>query len=66
MASYHAFDEINENTPASIIEAGFLNLDRQFLTQNPDIAAQGIADGILCFIRNESITPPTSVPTSTP
>jgi N-acetylmuramoyl-L-alanine amidase len=66
MASYHAFDEINENTPASIIEAGFLNLDRQFLTQNPDIAAQGIADGILCFIRNESITPPTSVPTCTP
>ena len=56
MTSYHAFSEIDENTPAVIIETGFLNLDRQLLTQNPDVAAQGIASGIICFIRNESIT----------
>ena len=59
MTSYHAFDEINENTPAAIIETGFLNLDRQFLTEKPEVAAQGIVNGILCFIKNESINPPT-------
>jgi N-acetylmuramoyl-L-alanine amidase len=56
MTSYHAFSEIDDTTPAVIIETGFLNLDRQLLTQTPEIAAQGIASGIICFIRNESIT----------
>ena len=56
MTSYHAFSEIDDNTPAVIIETGFLNLDRQLLTQTPEIAAKGIASGIICFIRNESIT----------
>jgi len=63
MTSYHAFDEIDENTPAAIIETGFLNLDYQFLTKTPGLAAQGIAGGILCYIRNESISPPTPSPT---
>jgi N-acetylmuramoyl-L-alanine amidase len=56
MTSYHAFGEIDEDTPAVIIETGFLNLDRQLLTQNPEIAAQGIASGIRCFLNNESIS----------
>ncbi|MEA3351470.1 MAG: N-acetylmuramoyl-L-alanine amidase [Chloroflexota bacterium] len=56
MSDYHAFGEINAETPAVIIETGFMNLDRQILTQNTDIIASGIADGILCYIRNESIT----------
>ena len=63
MTSYHAFDEIDDGTTAAIIETGFMNLDRQFLTEHPDKAAQGIADGILCFINNESITPITPQPT---
>jgi N-acetylmuramoyl-L-alanine amidase len=57
MTSYHAFDEISPETPAAIIETGFLNLDRQILTQKPDIVAQGIADGVLCFLNYESIEP---------
>lgn len=56
MTRYHAFSEIDEGTPAVIIETGFLNLDRQLLTQTPEIVAEGIASGIICFIRNESIT----------
>jgi N-acetylmuramoyl-L-alanine amidase len=56
MTEYHAFDEINTDTTAAIIETGFLNLDRKILTEHPDIVAQGIVDGILCFIRNESIS----------
>jgi N-acetylmuramoyl-L-alanine amidase len=63
MTSYHAFDEIDPETPAAIIETGFLNLDRQFLTENPNLAAQGIVAGIQCFLNNESITPATTQPT---
>jgi len=59
MTSYHAFGEIDENTPAAIIETGFLNLDREFLTQHPELAAQGIVSGIICFIKNEEIALPT-------
>jgi N-acetylmuramoyl-L-alanine amidase len=71
MTSYHAFGEINENTPASIIETGFLNLDRQILTEQPERVAQGVAEGILCYLRNEPIVGPTVVaptlaPTSSP
>lgn len=53
MTSYHAFDEIDSETTAAIIETGFLNLDRQILTQNQAQVAQGISDGILCFIYNQ-------------
>lgn len=60
MSSYHAFDEIDEETPAVIIETGFLNLDREFLTQQPDVAAHGITQGILCYIYNENIASPTT------
>jgi N-acetylmuramoyl-L-alanine amidase len=71
MTSYHAFGEIDENTPAAIIETGFLNLDRALLTQQPETVAQGIVDGILCYIKNESIVlptgqPPTEQPTTLP
>ena len=55
MSSYHAFDEIDVDTPAAIIETGFLNLDRQLLTQEPGKVAEGISKGILCYIYNESI-----------
>jgi N-acetylmuramoyl-L-alanine amidase len=56
MSSYHAFDEIDQNTNAVIIEIGFLNLDRQILTKGQDKIARGISDGILCYIRNEDIS----------
>jgi len=58
MSSYHAFDEIDGNTNAVIIEVGFLNLDRQILTKGQDQIASGISDGILCYIRNEDISTP--------
>jgi N-acetylmuramoyl-L-alanine amidase len=55
MTSYHAFDEIHESTTAVIIEVGFLNLDRQILTQQPELIAEGITSGINCFINNEDL-----------
>jgi N-acetylmuramoyl-L-alanine amidase len=62
MTSYHAFDEIHTETTAAIIETGFLNLDRQILTENPDLIAQGIVNGLICYIRNENVTLPTPLP----
>lgn len=59
MTLYHAFSEIDEITPAAIIETGFLNLDRELLTQRSEVAAQGIADGIMCYIKKEPISPAT-------
>jgi N-acetylmuramoyl-L-alanine amidase len=61
MTSYHAFEEIHEDTTAVIIETGFLNLDRQILTQHPDLIARGITNGILCFINNESVPLPSTI-----
>ena len=60
MTSYHAFDEIDPQTTAAIIEAGFLNLDRQLLTQNQDAVADGIVNGILCFTNNEDAALPST------
>jgi N-acetylmuramoyl-L-alanine amidase len=57
MTDYHAFNEINVNTTAAIIETGFLNLDRQMLTEKTDLVAQGVTQGILCFLRNENVGP---------
>ncbi len=58
MTGYHAFDEISPQTTAAIIEIGFLNLDRQILTQQPDLLADGVAQGILCYIYNEDASSP--------
>ncbi len=66
MTSYHAFGEINTETTAAIIEAGYLNLDQQILTQKPDVVAQGIVDGLLCFIRNENVNPTQTIQTEVP
>ena len=57
MSSYHAFSEINPDTPAAIIETGFLNLDREILTRQPERVAQGIVDGLLCYLYNQPVTP---------
>jgi N-acetylmuramoyl-L-alanine amidase len=40
------------------MEVGFLNLDRQILTQQPDLLAEGISQGILCYIYNEDASAP--------
>jgi N-acetylmuramoyl-L-alanine amidase len=50
MTDYHAFREIAPGVPAIILETGFLNLDRDFLTRRADVAAKAVSDGILCYI----------------
>ena len=50
MTAYHGFYEIAPDTPGAIIETGFLRLDRPILTQRADLVAQGIVDGLMCFL----------------
>jgi N-acetylmuramoyl-L-alanine amidase len=58
MTYYYAFNArryehaIDLGTPAVIVETGFLTHagDRAFLTGRPEVAAQGIANGILRFL----------------
>lgn len=66
MTSYHAFGEIHETTPAAIIETGFMNLDRQLLTERTDVVAFGVAQGILCYLRNEVVAPTPTIPSASP
>ena len=53
MTDYHAFWEIDPNTPGAIIELGFMDEDRDLLTRRPDRAARGVANGILCFLQGQ-------------
>jgi N-acetylmuramoyl-L-alanine amidase len=53
MTDYHAFRVIDPQTPAAIIELGFLGGDQDLLVNHPDRVAQGVTDGILCFLQAE-------------
>jgi len=50
MTDYHAFRTIPAGVPVIIIEVGFMNLDRDLLTNHPDISAAGVTNGILCYL----------------
>ncbi len=41
---------------------GFLRLDYDILTQHPDVIADGIVAGIMCYVNVESVNP-TPMPT---
>jgi N-acetylmuramoyl-L-alanine amidase len=58
MTGYHAFEEISADTTAAIMEVGFMNLDRLIMTQQPDLLAEGVSQGILCYIYNEDASSP--------
>ncbi len=55
MTDYHAFNEIHSDTTAAIIETGFMNLDYEILFKRTDQVAEGVASGILCYVRNENL-----------
>lgn len=50
MTNYHGFYEVAPDTPSAIIETGFLRLDRVILTERADLVAQGIVDGLMCYL----------------
>ena len=55
MTDYHAFRAVDPATTAAIIETGFLNLDHDILVNHPDVIADGIVSGLVCFVANESV-----------
>ena len=57
MTRYHAFYEIDTSTIAAIIEAGFMNMDYEFITGQTDKVAEGIVAGILCYLNKEPVQP---------
>ena len=50
MTDYHAFRTLPEGVPAIILETGFMNKDRNLLTNDADIPASGILNGIQCYL----------------
>ena len=56
MTEYHAFKRVAASTPAAIIETGFMGGDWPVIGKQPDLAARGIADGVICFL--EGLQPP--------
>lgn len=60
MTGYHAFQRVADTTPGAIIELGFLGGDRDILVNGQAKLAQGIADGIVCYLetRPEATTTP--------
>jgi N-acetylmuramoyl-L-alanine amidase len=54
MTTYHTFNEVHSSTPIVIMEAGYMNLDRRILTDQAETIASGIAEGILCYIRDDA------------
>jgi N-acetylmuramoyl-L-alanine amidase len=53
MTFYHSFRELDPNTPAAIIETGFLRLDYDMIVKQPERPAEGITNGILCFLKTQ-------------
>jgi N-acetylmuramoyl-L-alanine amidase len=63
MTDYHNFREVSSDTPTAIIELGFLRNDRATLTEDPpQRLADGISNGIRCFLQPDRYGNPT-VPT---
>jgi N-acetylmuramoyl-L-alanine amidase len=53
MRYYHSFYEIDPLTPGAIIEVGFMLADRDILLNHSDVVAQGIVNGVLCFLEHK-------------
>ena len=52
MSQYHAWRKIHPLTPGAILEMGYMLADREVLTEDPDLLARAITDGVLCFLDN--------------
>ncbi|MEM8858567.1 MAG: N-acetylmuramoyl-L-alanine amidase [Chloroflexota bacterium] len=53
MTHYHAFNKISAESPALLLEMGFMYNDRELLTTYSDLVARGVANGILCFMNGQ-------------
>lgn len=58
MTSNHIFNEVSPYTTSGIIELGFMNLDQEILTTRPELLAEGLLEGIVCYMNNEEVGQP--------
>lgn len=54
MLQYHMFNKVVPETPAVILEMGFMGGDGLLLSQEPGLVATGISESVLCFLDNTS------------
>ncbi len=59
MSNNHAWAKIHPLTPAMILEMGYMLADQAVLTEDPDLLADAITAGILCFMENAGAVPGT-------
>ncbi|MCY4147296.1 MAG: N-acetylmuramoyl-L-alanine amidase [Chloroflexi bacterium] len=57
LTNYHVWQKIHPLTPGTILEMGYMLADQATLTEDPDLLAEAITAGILCFIENAGTVP---------
>ena len=57
MTDYHVWHKIHPLTPGIIMEMGFMLADRQILTEEPELLAQALSNGILCLLGSSANYP---------
>jgi N-acetylmuramoyl-L-alanine amidase len=63
MTSYHNFREISVDTPTAIIELAFMFADRRVVTEQRELLAEGVYEGLLCFLEPEKFFATPAPPT---
>ncbi len=59
LTNYHVWRRIHPLTPGMILEMGYMLADQAVLTEDPDLLADAITAGILCFMENANGVPGT-------
>ena len=57
MSNYHVWQKIHPLTPGMILEMGYMLADQAALTEDPDLLADAITAGIMCFLENSGGAP---------
>lgn len=52
---FYAFDTVNDYTTISVIQTGFLGNDYRTISERTESLAKGIADGIVCYVENDTV-----------
>jgi len=51
--NYQPFDQLDPLTEAMIFELGYMNLDQDILSNRPQVLAEGIAEGLNCYLGSD-------------
>ncbi len=59
MTQYHAFNQIDSQSPGAIIELGFLGSEHELLKNHRDVLAEAVANGVDDFMQGNQCRPVT-------